>query len=138
MPNISLLWKVIKRSGASTAATGFLVVYLLCAFAILLVEPNITRYSDALWFLWAVASTTGLGDITAVTLVGRIAAIICSLYAVVTTAIITGVIVDYYNESRQLQFDMSMVEFMDKLERLPELDHDELVDMANRVKEFRK
>jgi voltage-gated potassium channel len=87
--------------------------------------------------LWAVSTTVGLGDVTAVTVVGRVAAMLCSLYAIITTALITGVIVDYFNESRQRQFDESLTEFLDKLERLPELSNEELEAISRRVRELR-
>lgn len=137
MHKLRLLWLIIKRSGASKALAGFLTIYLLCSIIVLVVEPSITRIGDALWFLWAVSTTVGLGDITSVTLVGRLAVVLCSLCAIFTTAVITGVIVDYFNERRQQQYDSSLTEFLDKLERLPELDKDELEDLSQKVKEHR-
>lgn len=138
MRRMRLMWAIIRRSGASKALGGFLVIYLVCAFVVLMVEPDVSSYGDALWFLWAVSTTVGLGDVTAQTMAGRLAAIVCSVFAVITTAILTGVIVDYFHETRQQQLDQSLVEFLDKLERLPELDHDELTSLAERVKAFRK
>jgi voltage-gated potassium channel len=137
MKKLRLLWKIILRSGAQRVVTGFAGTYLACGLVVLLAEPHITRYSDALWFLWAVSTTVGLGDVTAVTVVGRVAAMLCSLYAIITTALITGVIVDYFNESRQRQFDESLTEFLDKLERLPELSNEELEAISRRVRELR-
>lgn len=134
---LHLLFIVLRRSGVYKLLLGFLGVYLACALVVLLAEPNIVRYEDALWFLWAVSTTVGLGDITAVTFPGRIVTVICSLYAILTTAIITGVTVDYFNEERQRQYDASLTMFLDKLERLPELDQDELAAIARKVKRNR-
>ncbi len=134
---LHLLFVVLRRSGVYRVLLGFLGVYLFCALVVLLAEPRIERYDDALWFLWAVSTTVGLGDITAVTFAGRMASVFCSLYAITTTALITGVIVDYFNEERQRQYDESLTLFLDKLERLPELDHDELVRISKKVKRNR-
>ena len=134
---LHLLFVVLRRSGVYKALLGFLGVYLFCTTVVLIAEPKIERFDDALWFLWAVSTTVGLGDITAVTFAGRVAAVICSLCAITTTALITGVIVDYFNEERQRQYDESLTLFLDKLERLPELDRDELVKISKKVKRNR-
>ena len=134
---LHLLFVVLRRSGVYKILIGFMGVYLLCATVVMIVEPKVERFGDALWFLWAVSTTVGLGDVTAVTLAGRVAAVICSLCAITTTALITGVIVDYFNEERQRQYDESLTLFLDKLERLPELDHDELVKISKKVKRNR-
>ena len=134
---LHLLIVVFRRSGVYRALLLFTGVYLLCGLVVLIVEPGIERFDDALWFLWAVSTTVGLGDFTAVTVPGRIAAIICSVYAITTTALITGVIVDYFNEERQRQYDESLTLFLDKLERLPELDQEELAAISKKVKRNR-
>ena len=137
MKRMRLLFIVLRRSGVYKAFLGFLGVYLVCGLVVMLAEPSVGRYDDALWFLWAVSTTVGLGDITAITFAGRIATVVCSLWAIVTTAIITGVIVDYFSEVRQHQYDEALSLFLDKLERLPELDQDELTEIAEKVKRIR-
>ena len=134
---LHLLFVVLRRSGVYKALLGFLGVYFVCGLVVMVSEPKIEGFGDALWFLWAVSTTVGLGDVTAVTLAGRVAAVTCSLCAITTTALITGVIVDYFNEERQRQYDESLTLFLDKLERLPELDHDELVRISKKVKRNR-
>ena len=132
-----LLFIIIRRSGAGGILAGFLGLYLACALVTLVVEPDVTTIVDALWFMWAVSTTVGLGDLTAVTIVGRTASMICSVAAIVTTAIITAVVVDYFNESRQNQMDESVSLFLDKLEHLPELDESELEEISARVRKMR-
>ncbi|MDO4807344.1 MAG: potassium channel family protein [Coriobacteriales bacterium] len=137
MRKLRLLRIVLKRSGANKVVATFLVVYFVCAAVVLVMEPGINTYADALWFLWAVSLTVGLGDFTAITLVGRLASMVCSLCAVLTTAIITAVVVDYFNESRQRQFEGSLAEFLDKLEHLDELSPQELRDISDTVRKRR-
>jgi voltage-gated potassium channel len=138
MRTLRLLWLVIKRSGAMRMLVAFLLALMLCAVVILLAEPGVETYGDALWFLWAVSTTVGLGDITAVTATGRIAVVVCSIFAIVTTAILTAVVVDFFNERRQQQLDESVSLFLDKLERLPELSKAELEAIARRVRTLRR
>ena len=138
MRKFRLFGTLIKRSGAEKVLVGFAAVYLVGALLTMIFEPGINTYGDALWFLWAVSITVGLGDFTAVTIVGRGVTVLCSLYAVITTAIITGVVVDYFHEVRELQLNASLTEFLDRLEHLPELDRDELERISKRVKELRR
>ena len=138
MRRLRLFCLVLRRSGAVKVLFLFTLVFLLCGVVVLFSEPSVTTYGDALWFLWAVSTTVGLGDITAVTAVGRIAVMVCSLFAIGSTAIVTGVIVDFFGEVRQRQLDGALSEFLDRLERLPELSEDELQDISRRVKELRK
>ena len=138
MKRLRVLWVVLKRSGAYKALVAFLTVYLVCGLIIMLFDPGIESYGDALWFLWEVSTTVGLGDYTTISAVARIVTVICSIIAIITTAAITGVIVDYFSEMRQSQLGASLSEFLDKLERLPELDREELAHISQRVKEFRK
>jgi voltage-gated potassium channel len=103
-----------------------------------LAEAGIATYLDALWFLWAVTTTVGLGDVTAVTLIGRIATIIDSIMGMIVVALFTGVVVDYFNECRNAQLDESLVEFLDKMEHLDELDKAELSRISRRVCDLRE
>ncbi len=137
MKTIRLLWLVIKNSGANKVITGFLAVFLLCALLVMFFEPGINNYGDACWFLFAVSTTVGLGDFTAITLCGRVATVVCAVCAIIATAVITSVILDFFNEKRQLHLQESVTEFLDKLERLPELDKDELTQISERVKKLR-
>lgn len=138
MRKLRVLWLITKRSGVGKGLVAFMVVYLICAAVVQFSEPNINNYGDALWFLWAVSLTVGLGDFTAVTALGRFAVVVCSLFAVVVVAIVTGVAVDYFNEIKQHQLDSSITVFLDKLERLPELSKEELQDISHKVRKLRR
>ncbi|MBP3883763.1 MAG: two pore domain potassium channel family protein [Olsenella sp.] len=138
MRHLHLMSVVLRRSGVYSALGGFLVLFLVCAAAVTAFEPSVGAYGDALWYCWEVATTVGLGDIAAVTVVGRVVSVALSLYAIVVTAIVTSVLVDYFQERRQAQLDQSLSEFLDKLERLPELDKSELEHISKTVRKFRK
>jgi len=135
---LRLLFLVLRRSGVERIILIFLVVYAILSLIVWLAEPGIATYLDALWFLWAVTTTVGLGDVTAVTLIGRIATIIDSIMGMIVVALFTGVVVDYFNECRNAQLDESLVEFLDKMEHLDELDKAELSRISRRVWELRE
>ena len=137
MRGLRLFWVVIKQSGFKSFSLAYLAIVLVTALIVQLAEPGIVTYFDGLWFCWEVATTVGLGDFTCVTLVGRLATLFMSMWSLVAIALITGVIVDYINEQRKARMNKSLAEFMDKLERLPELSPDELAEISERVRSYR-
>ena len=86
-----------------------------------LVEPDINRYGDALWYCYAVISTAGFGDVVAVTYIGKMCSVLLTIYSIFVVAIATGVVVNFYTQMVELQRKETLAMFMDQLERLPEL-----------------
>ena len=60
MKRIKVLGNVLKRTRADKIIIGFIVFIFAIAAVIQLVEPDINRYGDALWYCYAVISTAGL------------------------------------------------------------------------------
>lgn len=52
-------------------------------------------------------------------------------------AIVTGVVVNFYTQMVEMQRKETLIMFMDKLERLPELSKEELESISRKVREFR-
>ena len=67
MKRIKVLGNVLKRTRADKIIIGFIVFIFAIAAVIQLVEPDINRYGDALWYCYVVISTAGFGDVVAVT-----------------------------------------------------------------------
>ena len=67
MKRLKLLWIILKRTKATQIILGFVLFLFANAAVIQLVEPNINRYGDALWYCYAVISTAGFGDFVTVT-----------------------------------------------------------------------
>jgi voltage-gated potassium channel len=137
MRRIRLFLVVLRRNGGLPLLSGLVVLTLVAALVVLAFEPGVTNLGDALWYCWEVSTTVGLGDVFAVSPVGRIASVVLSLYAIVVTAIVTGVIVTFYQERRDAQLKQSVAELLDKLERLPELDEEELRQISEQVRRYR-
>ena len=107
-------------------------------FVITLAEPDIHTYRDALWYCYACVTTIGFGDVTVSTAVSKILSVILSIYAAFIIAIVTGVVVNFYNQIIKLRQEETLAAFLDKLEHLPELSKEELVEMAEKAKRFEK
>lgn len=101
-------------------------------------EPNITRLFDSIWYCFSVATTIGLGDVLATTLVGRVLSIFLSICSILIIAVVPGVITSYYVESTKLRADESSAKFLDDLEHLPELSKEELTKLSEKVKKFNR
>ncbi|MCI1666113.1 MAG: potassium channel family protein [Atopobiaceae bacterium] len=138
MRRLHVLGLILRRSKANHILWGFVAFVVLSALVILETDPGITTFGDALWYCYAVVTTVGFGDITTTSLVTRIVSVVLSCYAVIVIAIITGVVVDFYSETMQSQQRETLSEFLDELERLPELSQDELAHISERVRELRE
>lgn len=137
MKNLKLLWVILKRTKATQILLGFVLFLFATAAVIQLAEPDINRYGDALWYCYAVISTAGFGDLVAVTFIGKICSVLLTIYALFVVAIATGVVVNFYTQMVEMQRKETLVMFMDKLERLPELSKEELESISKKVREFR-
>ena len=137
MKKLRILRRVLHKTKADRLVLGFVGFLLVIAAVVWAAEPSIPTYGDALWFCYAVLSTSGFGDFTAVTFVGRICAVLVTVYSIFVIAIVTGVVVSFFQQSVQVQFEDSKLTFLDRLERLPELSREDLEEMARKAKKLR-
>lgn len=138
MRKLRLLKEVLVRTNADKILIAYVVFVLVSALAVLIVEPNIDKYGDALWYCYAVVSTTGFGDVIVVTAFAKIVSVLVTVYSTIVIAIVTGVVVNFYTEVAERQRKETFANFMDKLERLDTLSKEELAQMSSQVKEFKK
>ena len=133
-----VLWQVIRAAGLAWWTVGFLIVYVIAVFLVSWAEPGFENVWDAAWLMFQVVTTIGLGDYSCVTGVGRAATVVLSLYSVFFLALLTGAVVSFCTESMRARRGTSVAEFIDQLEHLPELSHEELVDLSEKVKRFER
>ncbi len=93
-----ILFKVMKKSMVFEILSGLAVLIMCFSFAFTYLEESMTEYSDALWYCFAIVTTIGFGDITATSSVGRILSVILGIYGIIVVALITSIIVNFYNE----------------------------------------
>ena len=135
---LKLMYKIIKRTGLSKMFTALIIVFLIASLLIMVVEPHINNYLDAMWYTFVAATSIGFGDICPETHIGRIITVLMTLYAIIVAAMIPGVIVTYYTEYIKVKEKETISAFMEKLERLPELSNEDLISLSERVKQFNK
>ena len=135
---VRFLWVIIKRTHAEHLVYSLLVSVFVSALILCLVEPDINRYGDALWYKFVSIFTIGFGDFAAVTVIGRIVTIVVTLQALLVLAIIPGIVTSYYIDVVKENRKESVTLFMDKLERLPDLSREELEEISERVRQMTK
>lgn len=138
LKSLRLLWSVIRRIGFHKVLAGFAGWFFISAFLIMLAEPGITRYGDAVWYSFVACTSIGFGDLVAATFAGRLLTILLTIYEIVIVAMFSGVVVSYYLEVVHRRENEMLVNFLDKMEHLTELSQDELREVQDKVKEFRK
>lgn len=95
--------RILKRTGMLQLLGSFIVVFFIAALIILVTEPHITTYPDALWYTFVSSTSIGFGDICVETHLGRIITVIMTVYEIVVAAMIPGVVVTYYSEYMKIK-----------------------------------
>lgn len=133
---IRAIWPIIRAAGLVSWTVAFVVLFLIASILVAAFEPGIGGFGNAAWLMFQVVTTIGLGDYTCVSVAGRICAILLSVYSVFYLALITGAVVSYCQERMRARRNASVAQFIDRLQHLPELSHEELVELSEKVKEF--
>lgn len=138
MKKLRILKNVLVRTKAHKILIAYAIFVLCSALAIYIVDPQITSYTDSLWYCYAVISTAGFGDVVASTTLAKIISVLVTAYSTIVIAIVTGVVVNYYTEVTELQKKETLTAFVEKLEALDTMTTDELKDISAQVRDFRK
>ncbi len=136
MKRLHVLKSILVRTHVNKILLSYLGFVLIAALLIQIVEPNIHNYGDSLWYCYSVISTAGFGDITVTSFIAKAISVLVTIYSVVIIALVTGVIVNYYNQLIQIRQKETLAAFADRLQRLPELSEEELAEMSANAKKF--
>ena len=98
---VDVLKTIIRETYASEILLGLLLLIFAFAYVFKFIEPGIPTFPDGLWYCFAIVTTIGFGDISAVTLVGRILSVILGIYGIIVVAMITSIIVNFYGETKK-------------------------------------
>lgn len=138
MKSSRILWKIIRDNNMDKFVIMYFVSIIAVCFVLMAAEPQIKTFGDALWYVFALVTSTGFGDLTAVTVLGRTTSIILGIYSIFVIALLTALVIDFYQEKLRIRQNESILMFLDKLEHLPELSPQELAQLSEKVIEKRK
>ena len=134
----NMIWRSYKLVHFDEMLLTYLVVYFIVSIIVWALDPDIHDLSDALWFTFQTGTTIGYGDLIVNNPIARFITVLFSIYSLALVAVFTGILAGYFVEIIKLEAKDSAVKFLLDLERLPEMSHEELVDLSERVKKFYK
>ena len=94
-----VLFKIIVRTFALEVILGLFTLIIAFSLVFMYCEESIVNFADGLWYSFAIVTTIGFGDFYAVTPIGRILSVILGLYGILVVAVITSIVVNFYNET---------------------------------------
>ena len=98
---LDLLQNIVRKTYAAEILFGLLMLILSSSWILTFMEEGIASYKDALWYCFALVTTIGFGDITAVTDLGRTMSVVLGIYGIIVVALITSIIVNFYGEIKK-------------------------------------
>ncbi len=138
MFRLRMVGHIIKDAGLRPLTLAFTCLFALCGLAVFALDPNVGSLGDALWFCYQAISTIGFGDIPVTNVAARAVTVILSLCSIFYLAVITGAVVNACAELAAARRKENLMQFMDQLEHVDELSREELADLAQQVRAFRK
>ncbi|WP_407386063.1 potassium channel family protein [Ruminococcus sp.] len=136
MKGLRRIGRLLVRTGTVKVAIAYLILLCIGGVALSFIEPQVHGIFEGVYFCFIASTTVGFGDIVPVTVLGRIITIIVTLAGILTVAMVPGVVVAYYTEYLKLREKETISTFLEKLERLPEMDQAQLEELSERVREF--
>lgn len=135
---VRAIWPVIRAAGLVPWTMMFVVLFIAVTFIVDAAEPGMDGLGNTAWLMFQVVTTIGFGDFAPISIAGRVATVVLSTYSVLFLALVTGAVVSYCQERLRAHQNESVAHFIDQLEHLPELSHEELVDLSKKVKRIHR
>lgn len=125
------LIRVLRKTYAIEVLYGLVILIVAISIMLMLYEPSMESFGDALWYCFAIVTTIGFGDIYATSLIGRLLSVILGIYGLVVVALITSIIVNLYQESssRESKEKEEERDFLDEIsDEIQEENHEDNKD----------
>ncbi|WP_223639321.1 potassium channel family protein [Planococcus sp. 4-30] len=131
------VYKLLRTNGLDKLLIVALVLLFIIPIPIVLLEPSINTFADALW--WAVVTTTtvGYGDISPETPIGRILAVVLMLVGIGIIGTLTSAITSFFNREEKITHDKQFLEILKSIEEIESLTKEdiEIINMYSKRKE---
>jgi voltage-gated potassium channel len=128
----AVLWRVSAtvRAILGTNALGWVltatgVVIFLGAGAVMVAEPEMGDFGDAVWWSIVTSTTVGYGDLAPESLVGRLVAVVLMIVGIGALGMITGSIATHFLHGQQQRTNPHVDHLRQLLDDWETLTHDE-------------
>ena len=91
--------QILKKTYSIEILYGLIVLIVATSLVLMIVEENMSL-ENALWYCFALVTTIGFGDVTVTSFIGRILSVVLGIYGIIVVALITSIIVNFYNETK--------------------------------------
>lgn len=120
------LYKLLKTNGLDKVLIVAMILLFIIPIPIVLLEPSIETFTDALW--WAVVTTTtvGYGDISPETPIGRILAVILMLVGIGFIGTLTSAITNFFNREETKDHEKQLLNILKTIEEVESLTEDDI------------
>ncbi|MFS0781692.1 potassium channel family protein [Bacillus sp. 1P06AnD] len=121
---------VLTKNGLNKVLTYTLCLIILAAIPIHYFEEGIPTFADGIWWAIVTATTVGYGDISPVTVPGRITAVILMFSGIGCIGMITGTIASYFTtKNKEDEEKTYMKKKIDQIEKLTDREFELLLQM---------
>ena len=132
-----MFFQILKNSFLWKAFCIYLVAFAIISLIVLVVEPSINNYYDAMWYSFVSCTTIGFGDFAALTAVGRIATVFLYIYTVLIVALLTAVFTQFFIEIAKDKHNDSIALIQHDLEHLSELPKERLEEISEKIRNIK-
>ena len=94
-----VLWRIMRRTYVAEILFGLVTLIVVFSMLFIVFDDNIKSFTDGLWYCFAIITTIGFGDLTVTDPFARILSVILGIYGIIVVAVITSVIVNFYQET---------------------------------------
>lgn len=120
------IYKLLRTNGLDKLLIATLILLFVIPIPIVLIEPSINTFGDALW--WAVVTTTtvGYGDISPETPIGRILAVVLMLVGIGIIGTLTSAITSFFNKEEPMNSHKQLLEILKSIEEADSLSKEDI------------
>ncbi len=120
------VYKLLKTNGLDKVLIIATILLFLIPIPIVLIEPSIETFADALW--WAVVTTTtvGYGDLSPETPIGRILAVVLMVVGIGIIGTLTSSITSFFNKENAKGHEKQFLDILKTIEEIDSLSKDDI------------
>ncbi|QGH33693.1 two pore domain potassium channel family protein [Gracilibacillus salitolerans] len=129
---------ILKTNGLDRLIGITISLILIFSIPVMLVEPSINSYQDAVWWSIVTSTTVGYGDISPSTVIGRIIAVFLMLIGIGLIGMVTGAIATFFIKDPVKSVTPEIEFIKQKLDRYEELSDEDIgriIEMLTYIKE---